>query len=357
LSFGFVISDEESYVAANFDTSVIFTSFRGDGAPKQSSQPEAQALSLALDFLAETASGVPWRDAIKNILEMLSQDPATTRFLPVALLDCRVASIRSYKFSELPDGLLAAFDAAIALLISGQTEYDEEYVQALLNPIIAHPEHPPLEGLEALLNHLEPRLTSADPPDGISQTLEVLRAKFAEVDGDAAIQKRLKGLLEVDPPVRRTTLNIKVPPKKKRQVRVEAPRPSAKWLRNVESLLDSMGEDRVRITAKRAFCSFMSADNPKANESLLGYAWISERLCDEELVEILAEVARRCLDSDVSTETYDLGMAAAGALARQNCDHSRDWLDWILEQIDDPEVVDDVREMYSHRSESESPED
>jgi hypothetical protein len=348
----FTVLIRRFYVAANFDTRVIFSSFRGDGTPKQSSQPEEQALSIALDFLAETASGIPWRDAIDGILEMLVHDRGTIRCLPVALLDCRVASIRSYKFNELPEGLLAAFDAAIALLIAGESDYNDAQIEALLGPIIAHPEHPPQEGLEALLGHLEPQVSTGKASPAIRKILEELCAKFAEVDAATEIQKRLKDMLAEGAPVRKTTLNIKVAPKSRRQVRVEAPRPNEKWLRNVESLIDTMGEDRVRNMAKRAFCSYMTEEDPEATESLLGYAWISERLCDAELVEILAEIARRGLNDRASNGSYDLGLASVRSLSRQHCDHSREWLDWLLQQIDSEDIIDDVRELYSQQTES-----
>jgi hypothetical protein len=338
-------------LAAHFDTRVIFSSFHGQGAPRESSQPEAEALSVALDFLAEVASGVPWRDAIEGILEMLSHAPNTLGCLPVALLDCRVASIRSYKYNELPHGLLAAFDAAIALLISGQTSYSDAQVCALIAPIIEHPEHPPLEGLQALLVHLEPRFAEDKVTPAVRDSLADLRSKFAGIETEGAFQE-LKQQLEtlLEPKTRRNTLNIKISARKKpRQVRTEPPRPSEKWLRNVESLLETMGEDRVRIMAKRAFCSFMSERAPEATEALLGYAWISERLCDDELIEILAEVARRCLDPSASNETFDLGMASARALARQSCEHSIEWLQWLLDEIEDAEIAEEVSQLYAHR--------
>lgn len=345
-------------MAAHFDTKVIFSSFHGSGAPKESAQPEAEALSIALDFLAETASGTPWRDAIQGILDNLAHDPATVRCLPVALLDCRLASIRSYKFNELPDGLLAAFDFAIALLISEQDEYTDEQACALVEPIIAQPAHPPTEGLQALLNNLEPTFANGKASPKLLEKFGELRAKFADSEGDEAlktVKRHLDNLLE--PKVHRNALNIKraAPEKKTRpkQVQIEPPRPSEKWLRNVESLLETMGEDRVRVMAKRAFCNFMSSDNPEADESLLGYAWISERLCDEELVEILAEVARRCLDDEANNPTFDLGMASASALARQKCDHSMEWFDWLLEHID-ADIADDVRDLVAHRREADS---
>jgi hypothetical protein len=75
-----------------------------------------------------------------------------------------------------------------------------------------------------------------------------------------------------------------------------------------------MGEERARDMTKRALCSFVLAEEAQSCETLLGYAWLSERLCDEELLQILAEVANRCLQDGPVEDTRlgdDFGKCAA----------------------------------------------
>jgi hypothetical protein len=104
----------------------------------------------------------------------------------------------------------------------------------------------------------------------------------------------------------------------------------------LENLLLSLGEARMRETSKRALVQFVLGES-SALDGLREHIWIAEQLCDPELIEILAEVASRCFDEH---STVPLGMAAVDVLARQTCHYSNSWLEWLVASTPNAEITE-----------------
>jgi hypothetical protein len=120
-------------------------------------------------------------------------------------------------------------------------------------------------------------------------------------------------------------------------------RPGRKWQREIEGLVQSFGEDRLRTLTKRALVNYVvDQAKPACREGLREYVWIAERLCDRELIEILVEVASRCF----AEGAVSIGRAGAQVVARQNCAYSRAWLEWLWSSIEDAELARFVYQLY-----------
>ena len=340
-------------MTAQFDTSVIITTFQRAQCPARDMQPKAQALNLAFDLLAAIASGYDWRDVLPALIQRHALDSETIQQLPEAMLRCRIASIRSCSKEALSTASLATFDFAVARIIEQAASFTEGQLARLIRAFAAQPDGDRLPAVDPLFGHLSRKV--ADGPSGpIFEALYEFRSLVVKAKvRDEALCERLGVLLCQSLPERRhrpSTLRIKLPePKPGRASLPSCPRPSQKWLRQVNNLLSNLGEQRVREITKRVLRNFVLNIEQPANGNLRDYTWVAKQLCDDELIEILAEVANRCFQQPDDDESIKLGMAAVSALAEQNCKLSFQWLEWLAASVNCPLIRADVRRHYQHQ--------